>query len=254
MDSELEQFIRTQINEQREAILVNVSRISLTKLLVNPYRLGSLISIPQEALIHAFRASVAKSIETTFGKFLENISIEAAKRYYGDENAKTSTNGIDLDIVRGAYRLLISIKSSVSWGNGQSTPQQGKEFKKAIQTIRQNDKKHKIVSIMGICCGNRKTTGRADHADLIISGQNYWHLVSGEKDLYKEIMDILCFGTKEFYERYKICLSQTLTRLMSDFSTKYCFNRDVNVWEDIIKDSCGAVEEDEWVNIFLQKD
>lgn len=247
MKQQIRDFIRSKVEEMRLSVIASIDGFKLSKLLVNPYLPSAFYHDHDEFIRNALQSSIHKSIQTKFGNFLEEISIKVC----GD-NAKSGTDGVDLDLVRKKnHRLLVSVKSSTTWGNTQSTKKQGDQFKKAKKTINQNDRSHEITSVMGICCAKNPTTDGLNHADIQICGQNYWYLISGEKDFYQEIINETMVGTGEFDGIRKQKFDEACARLIKEFQHEYCgggndmFSEPQPVWNTVVQRNCGNLSSDD---------
>jgi|APSaa5957512622_1039677.scaffolds.fasta_scaffold04239_8 hypothetical protein len=250
MKNEIKQFIGVAVCKFRKSVLQRLEEVRIKNLTINPYLPSVVCGSPKEAIKYSLNGFMGKSNQTKFGSLFEDISIKVCSLAYG-ENVKTGMSGIDLDLLKGKRRLLISIKSSDKWGNSQSIAKQGDQFKKAKKTINQNDTNHDLISVMGICCGNSPTKD-LQYADVQISGQNFWCLITdGEENFYQEILDVTSVGATEFEQIFNNEIELSCVRLLKEYEQVYggdIFISTIDAWKSIAKNSCGNKKDnDNWM-------
>ena len=242
----IKEVIRSTLNAFRESVLQSIENITLAELQLkkNPYLLSSMCFNDEDLIDRWLEAFVSSSAETKFGSILENIAKSACV-----DGMKSSTSGVDIDVIRGNIRLFISVKSGPFWGNSQSTKEQGAAFKKAKRVVSQNDTTQQMKSVMGICYSKSRTSTNLSYADLKFTGQNFWYILSLQKDFFTELAIELRWGVEDFAKQLKIQMDRTHVRLLSELRSE-CGGV---VWECMVEKCCGNFsEDDEWVKNLIK--
>ncbi len=175
-------------------------------------------------------AYLASSEEKIFGDFLENLAVFVASKTC--DGQKSSATGIDLEFAKDDTRYIVSIKSGPNWGNSSQHRRLEDDFKKAEKVLRQSRQISNVCCVLGICYGNSKTSflnGYWKH-----TGQSFWHLISDDKELYKEIVEPLGHKAKEHndhFTREKAAISNKFTK---DLIERFCFDGHID-WQKIVE-------------------
>jgi hypothetical protein len=176
-------------------------------------------------------ARLSSSEEGIFGKFMEELAIFVASETGNGQ--KCPSPGIDIDLHRGDVRYLIAVKSGKSWGNSTSHKKQNENFDDAVRVLRQSGQAGHIQPTLGICYGKFKTTYRKRH--LHIGGQSFWQLVSGERELYTEIIEPLGFKARESNEAFEVERERTYRRFTDEFRATYCLESGEIDWKKLVE-------------------
>lgn len=133
---------------------------------------------------------------------------------------KSAAEGIDIEVIRKGIRYLIAVKSGKNWGNSSSTARLKQNFKTAVKVIKQSKHVEELQPTLGICYGNFKTNNNGEF--LHIGGQSFWHLISGDPDLYINLVEPLGHKSEEHDNNFKIEKDKTYNRLIREFTNIYC--------------------------------
>jgi hypothetical protein len=125
--------------------------------------------------------------ETIFGDWLEGLAIFVNHKVYG--GWKSGIPGIDLEFDKENMRYIVSIKSSPNWGNSSQIKKMKSDFITAKKTLRTGDSKLHITAINGCCCGIDNNPDKGEY--FKICGQEFWTFISGNENLYLEIIEPL---------------------------------------------------------------
>lgn len=235
-------FVNKNIDSFHETRLKCLKDLKLEKLLSkNPYlfkakninKASDLI----ESLLDAFLSS---SEEKIFGDFLESLVIFVADMASG--GFKSGITGIDLEINREEIHYLISIKSGSNWGNASQHKKLEQDFKKATMTIKQADKTINVQSILGICYGKTKTKFNNGYWKIV--GQNFWYFISGEEDLYKEIIEPIGYRAKEHNDQFIQGKGEITNLFTRSFIDLFCDSTGKINWEKLIEFNSGNLDLD----------
>ena len=117
-------------------------------------------------------------------------------------------------------RYLIAVKSGKAWGNSTQHKKLREHFKSAVRVLRQNKAVGEIQPTLGICYGRFKTVN--DGAVLKIGGQSFWELISGEPELYMDIIEPIGHRAKEFNDAFEVNRGNAENRMAREFIERFC--------------------------------
>jgi hypothetical protein len=233
-------FVNENIVSFHETRLKCLQDLELKKLLKkNPYlykakninKAGELI----ENLLEAFLSS---SEEKIFGDFLESLAIFIANMTSG--GFKSGISGIDLEILREKTHYLISIKSGPNWGNAAQHKKLTQDFAVSMKRIKQIEKTNHVQSILGICYGKTKTSYLHNYWKLV--GQNFWFFISGDENLYKEIIEPVGYKAKEHNERFNQGKANIINLFTRSFIDAFCSDTGRIDWEKLVEFNSGNLD------------
>jgi hypothetical protein len=230
----IEQFVETNIAVFHENRASKLAKLKLNVLLnaKNPYlfRAKHLESAPD--LIRALLdARLSSSEEGSFGGFMEELAIFVAAKTCNGQ--KSTATGIDIDLTRDGVRYLVAVKSGRNWGNSSQHAALKKNFQTAVKVVRQSKHAGEIQPTLGICYGKFKTVNNG--AYLHIGGQSFWHLLSGDAELYTKIVEPLGYKAKKFNEEFEIEKDMTYNRMTRDFTVSYCSASGAIDWTKLVE-------------------
>jgi Type II restriction endonuclease EcoO109I len=229
---QVEQFVEAQISEFHRRRLASVESLKLVQVLgaKNPYlfRAKHMESAPDfvKALLDA---RLSSSEEGIFGEFMEALAVFVSEQTCGGK--KSGITGIDIELERNNIRYLIAVKSGKAWGNGTQKKKLQENFLTAVRVLKQNRSMGEVQPTLGICYGRFKTVNNG--AFLHIGGQSFWELISGEPDLYMDIIEPIGYRAKEFNEDFDIKKAQALNRMVGEFIGRFCNDGAID-WQKIV--------------------
>lgn len=178
-------------------------------------------------------AHLSSQEEGTFGGFLEELAVFICGRVYGGK--KSSAEGIDLDFQKNGTVYLVSIKSGPNWGNSRQVTKMKDDFRKAKRILGTNTKGVKVVAINGCCYG------KGDY--LKLCGQRFWEFISGNEDLYTDIVEPLGHKAKEKNEEFLIEYTKAINKFTLEFSKEYCAPDGSILWKKLVQFNSGKKPE-----------
>jgi hypothetical protein len=229
----IETFVVAQISDFHQRRATNVDSLKLRAVLAakNPYlfRAKNLESATEfvKAILDARLSSAEEGL---FGGFLEALAIFVSEEKCSGR--KSGIPGIDLELERNGVRYLIAVKSGKAWGNRTQHDKLKDNFVAAVKTLKQNKSIGEIQPTLGICYGCFKTVNRGTY--LHIGGQSFWELISGEPDLYTEIVEPIGYRAKEFNEEFEQKKIQATNRMVREFTTDFCLENGNIDWRKIV--------------------
>ncbi len=235
---ELNQYVNANIVKFHENRLRVIQTLTLEKLLnKNPYLFKAKnINKAHELVEGTMEAFLSSSEEKIFGDFLEGLAIFVASKTTGGH--KSSCQGVDLEFEKENTYYLVTIKSGTNWGNSSQHKKLADDLRNAEIRLKQSKSISKVQSVLGICYGKTKT-GYTSAGYLKIVGQNFWTFISGNKNLYLEIIEPVGYRAKEHNDRYLNAKAGITNVLIGSFIDKFCDSKGVINWEKVVKANSG---------------
>jgi len=227
-------FIEANIQTFHSKRLENLLNLKLNDILKrkNPYlfKAKNLVTAPDlvKSLLDAHLSSQEEGI---FGSFLEELAIFICNKTYGGR--KSSAEGIDLELEKGDIKYIVTIKSGPNWGNSQQVSRMKDNFKKAKRILRTNTSRARIVAVNGCCYGISDNPDKGDY--LKLCGQRFWSFISGNENLYTEIIEPLGHRAKERNERFLEEYAKVINKFTLEFAKEYCNSDGKILWAKIVK-------------------
>jgi len=238
---QIEQFVNEHIGAFHANRIEGLKALRLNNLIKrkNPYLFRAKnLNLSTSLITAVLEAHLSSSEEGSFGGFLEKLAIYVAEITGGGH--KSAAEGIDIELMRDSTRYLIAVKSGKNWANSSSSRDQKKNFKTAVQVIKQSDKKTPLQPTLGICYGNFKTVNNGEY--LHIGGQSFWHLISGDKDLYVDLVEPLGHNADEHDATFKEEKANAYNRLLREFTNDYCEPSGAINWQKLVQFVSGNID------------
>ncbi len=236
--TEILQYVETNIGIFHSKRLQKLDSLKLKQVLQkkNPYLFKAKNILKAQDLVEAIvNAFLSSSEEGIFGDWLEGLAIFVNEKVYGGR--KSSTTGIDLEFENGGIRYIVSIKSGPNWGNSSQVKKMIDNFNSARKVLRTSGAQINVTAVNGCCYGRttkkNKYIAKGDYYKLC--GQAFWEFISGDKELYKSIIEPLGHKAKEkndvFYKSYAQKINIFTLEFISDFCNK---NGTIN-WDKLVE-------------------
>lgn len=230
-------YVSKNIGAFHAARLESLKRLELKKILLrkNPYLFKAKNMLTSEALVRQLLdAHLSSQEETIFGGFLEGLAIFINGEVYG--GGKSAAEGIDLEFKKGNIKYIVAIKSGPNWGNSSQIARMVDNFKKAKKILGTNASKTNIVAVNG-CCYGKENKDKGDY--LKYCGQAFWEFISGDANLYTEIIEPLAYHAKEKNEEFQKQYAVLINTLTSEFSKEFCPGGSID-WEKLVRFNSGG--------------
>ena len=179
-------------------------------------------------LLEAFLSS---SEEKLFGDFLEDLAIYVAETTCNGH--KSTAPGVDLEFFNNNTHYVVSIKSGTSWGNSSQISKLETDLKNAVARVKQSRRGINVQAVLGICNGKTRTGYLRGYLKVV--GQNFWYLISENKNLYIEIVEPIGFKAKEHNDKFFKEKGNVINKLSKEFLNDYCDNSGVINWPKIVE-------------------
>lgn len=177
-------------------------------------------------------AYLSSQEESLFGGFLEGLAIFICSNVYNGR--KSSTEGIDLELETDNTKYIVSIKSGPNWGNSSQIKKMKDNFRKAKRILGTTTSTGlHVVAVNGCCYGKDNKPNKGDY--LKLCGQRFWEFISGNENLYTEIIEPLGHKAKEKNELFLKEYAKVINKFSLEFIKMFCDPSGEILWKEVIK-------------------
>jgi predicted GIY-YIG superfamily endonuclease len=208
--------------------------LSLDKVLKrkNPYLFKAKYVLTSEEIVKGLvDAHISSNEETIFGDWLEGLAIFINGKVYG--GWKSGISGIDLEFDNNGIRYIVNIKSGPNWGNSSQISKMKSDLKTAQRALRTSNSKLSIFCVNGCCYGRDNKPDKGDYFKYC--GQNFWEFISGDKNLYTDIIEPLGHKAKERNNDFIEAYSKQINKFTLNFGNLFCDKSGAINWEKLVK-------------------
>jgi len=225
MDKATRKLIQRYVSDNIDSFHMNrvsrLKKLTLPQVLKqkNPYLFRARnITLASDLISALLDARLSSSEEGSFGGFLEDLAIYVAEITGGGH--KSAAEGIDIELIRKSVRYLIAVKSGKNWGNSSQHAALKRNFKTAVKVLKQSHHARVLQPTLGVCYGDFKTSNNGEF--LHIGGQSFWYLISGDENLYIDLIEPLGHEAQKHDEAFKAEKDNVYNRLTREFTVSYC--------------------------------
>ncbi len=232
--ADVSQYVEENIGTFHKKRIQSLDELKLSKVLKrkNPYLFKAKNVLTAEQIVRGIiDAHISSNEETIFGDWLEGLAIFINSKVY--DGKKSGITGIDLEFDNDRIRYIVTIKSGPNWGNSSQMAKMVSDFKTAKKALRTSNSGLNIVAINGCCYGKDNNPDKGEHFKYC--GQRFWEFISGEQNLFLEIIEPLGFKAKEKNDEFDTLYAQMINRFTREFSIEFCKENGSIDWEKIIK-------------------
>jgi hypothetical protein len=233
-------FIEPNIQSFHKRRLDNLSALQLKKILArkNPYLFRAKNQTTAQDLIKTILdAHLSSQEEGIFGGFLEELAIFICGKVYGGR--KSSSEGIDLELTKDGVTYIVSIKSGPNWGNSRQIARMKDDFKRTKRILGTNTKSPNVTAVNGCCYGKDSRPDKGDYFKFC--GQRFWQFISGDENLYTDIIEPLGYKAKEKNEEFSEKYAKVINTFTREFSIEYCDEEGSILWKKLVKFNSEAI-------------
>ena len=148
------------------------------------------------------------------------------------DGRNSAVGGIDLEFVRDKTLYLVSIKSGPNWGNSQQYKRLENVFSVALKRLATSGAQQPTQCINGCCYG--KETSSPSPVYRKVCGQAFWELVSGNDELYVDIIEPLGFDAARHNSEFAARYAQVINTFTQQFLDEYAINGVIQ-WDKLLK-------------------
>ncbi|HPX75157.1 MAG TPA: PmeII family type II restriction endonuclease [Bacteroidales bacterium] len=236
------QYVEENIGTFHEKRIQSLDNLKLSQVLKrkNPYLFKAKYVLTAEEIIRGIvDAHISSSEEGIFGDWLEGLAIFINEEVYGGK--KSGIQGIDLEFDMDGIRYIVNIKSGPNWGNSSQIKKMISDFKTAKKTLRTSNSKLNIIAVNGCCYGRDNKPDKGDYFKYC--GQSFWEFISGNKNLYTEIIEPLGHKAKQKNDDFIKSYSQMINKFTREFSNEFCKDNGEIDWEKLVRFNSSTIDE-----------
>lgn len=232
--NDVSRYVEENIAGFHQQRLQGLENLQLSKILKrkNPYLFKAKDVLTAEQIVRGLLdAHVSSNEETLFGNWLEGLAVFINRTVYGGR--KSGITGIDLEFESGNQRYIVAIKSGPNWGNSSQIAKMRADFVSAKKTLRTGNAKLNVVAVNGCCYGK---DGRPDKGDYFkYCGQEFWEFISGNGELFVEIVEPLGYKAKERNAQFSASYAQVINQFTRKFTNTLCKNNGEIDWDKLVR-------------------
>lgn len=238
------EYVNENIVDFHQRRIKTLEELKLSKLLTkNPYLFKAKhITTAAELVTGLLDAFLSSSEEKLFGDFLEGLAIFVAEMTCAGH--KSTAPGIDLEFSNRGIYYIVSVKSGPNWGNSSQQDKLEQDFKTALARVKQARKGINLQPVLGICYGKTKTSYLRGYIKVV--GQNFWYLISEDRNLYTEIIEPIGHRAKEHNETFLQEKGRVINRFTGEFIDLYCDPSGRIDWAKLVEANSGNFDLDEF--------
>lgn len=236
---DISQYVEQNIAIFHQKRIQSLDSLKLSQVLKrkNPYLYKAKYVLTADEIIRGIvDAHISSSEEGIFGDWLEGFAIFINEKVCSGR--KSGIPGIDLEFDKAKVRYIITIKSGPNWGNSSQIAKMITDFKTAKKTLRTSNSKINIIAVNGCCYGKDNKPDKGDYFKYC--GQEFWEFISGDKELYTEIIEPLGHKAKEKNEMFMNSYSQMLNKFTKEFTSEYCDDKGNIEWKKLVAFNSSA--------------
>ncbi len=106
------------------------------------------------------------------------------------------------------------------------------DFKTAQRTLRTSNSNLNITSVNGCCYGKDNKPDKGDYYKYC--GKEFWKFISGDTNLYIDIIEPLGTKAKERNDEFLQSYSQMINKFTLEFSIDFCDNKGSIDWKKLV--------------------
>lgn len=236
------QYVEENIGIFHSKRITSLGKLKLKDVLrrKNPYLYRAKYVLTAEQIVRGIvDAHISSNEETIFGDWLEGLSIFINFKTYG--GWKSGIKGIDLEFDKDNIRFIVAIKSGPNWGNSRQIDKMKDDFKKATRTLRTSNSNLQVIGVNGCCYGQDAKPDKGDYFKYC--GQRFWDFISGDKNLYAEIIEPIGYKAKERNDEFMDAYTQMLNRFTREFVNEFCKQNGEIDWNKLVQFNAGNLSD-----------
>ena len=238
-------YVNENIIDFHRRRLKSLEDLSLDKLLKkNPYLFKAKdINTAGELVSGLLEAFLSSSEEKLFGDFLEGLALYIAGITCNGH--KSTAPGVDLEFSNKDVYYIVSVKSGPSWGNSSQQKKLEQDLKTAVARVKQSNRGTNVQPVVGICYGKAKTSYLRGYLKVV--GQNFWYLISENKQLYTDIIEPLGYRAREHNQDFHLEKDNLINRFTLLFMKRFCEDNGAINWIKLVEYNSGNFDLDQFL-------
>lgn len=236
--TDVTQYVEENIGIFHQKRIERLDKLKLKTVLKkkNPYLFKAKHLLTANEIVQGIAdAYISSGEETIFGDWLEGLAIYINQKVFG--GWKSGIANIDLEFDKNNARYIVNIKSGPNWGNSSQISKMKSDFRTAQRTLRTSNSKLMVVPINGCCYGIDNRPDKGDYFKYC--GQEFWEFISGNIDLYTEIIEPLGHKSKERNDEFLESYSNMINKFTRDFIKHFCKSNGEIDWAKLVEYNSG---------------
>ena len=233
--ADVTRYVEANIGTFHQKRLDSLNSLLLSKILrrKNPYLFKAKYALTAEEIVKGMvDAHLSSSEEGIFGDWLEGLAIFINQKVY--IGWKSGISGIDLEFDKAGARHIVTIKSGPNWGNSKQVAKMITDFNTARKILRTSNSRLNVIAVNGCCSGSDNNPDK-NGVYFKYCGQKFWDFISGNSNLYLDIIEPLGHTAKERNEEFTISYAKMLNRFTRDFTIEFCTNDGSIDWNKVVR-------------------
>ena len=112
------------------------------------------------------------------------------------------------------------------------------DFQNAIRTLKTSNSQINVIPINGCCYGkDKKPLKKSNYYKYC--GQQFWEFISGDENLYLNIIEPLGHKAKEKNDTFVKAYSKMINKFTKEFTNDFCNNDGEIDWNKLVKFNSG---------------
>jgi hypothetical protein len=215
------QYIEANIGVFHHKRIESLDKLKLQTILKkkNPYLFKAKYLLTADQIVKSLTdAFISSNEETIFGDWLEGLAIFINSKVYG--GWKSGITGIDLEFNREGKRFVVAIKSGPNWGNSSQINKLRSDFNCAKKALRTGNSHLIVIAVNGCCYGQESNPDKGDY--LKICGQSFWEFISGNINLYTDLIEPFGRRARERNDEFQKSYAQMINKFTHEFIRNFC--------------------------------
>lgn len=237
--TDVQLYVEENIGSFHKKRIDRLQRLKLKDVLKkkNPYLFKAKHLLTTEQIVKGLTdAFISSNEETIFGEWLEGLAIFINNKVYGGH--KSGIKGVDLEFDKNGIHYIVNIKSGPNWGNSSQIEKMVSDFKTAIKTFKSSNSGFQVEAVNGCCYGvDNKPFKQEGYYKYC--GQRFWEFISGNSDLYIQIIEPIGFRAKERNEEFLELYAVAINKFTREFANSFCLESGAIDWEKFVKFNSG---------------
>ncbi|MDR1525351.1 MAG: cytosolic protein [Tannerella sp.] len=232
------QYVETHIGVFHEKRIKSLDCLKLLQVLKrkNPYLYKAKHTQTSEQIIREIvDAHISSNEETVFGDWLEGLAVFINQKVYN--GWKSGIPNIDIEFDKDETRYILTVKSGPNWGNSSQISKMRADFRTAVKTLRTGNSHLTVVPVNGCCYGRENNPDKGDYFKYC--GQEFWSFISGNDDLYIEIIEPLGHKAHEQNEEFRKSYRKMINKFTKQFANEFCRDDGEIDWEKLVRLNSG---------------
>jgi hypothetical protein len=232
-------YVENNIGVFHQKRIQSIDTLKLTNVLKrkNPYLFKAKSLLTAHEIVKGLvDAHISSNEETIFDDWLEGLAIFINQEVYNGR--KSGIANIDLEFEKDDIRYIVNIKSGPNWGNSSQISKMISDFKSAKKVLRTSNSNIQVIAINGCCYGKDNKPDKGDYFKYC--GQKFWEFISGEENLYLELIEPLGYKAKERNDDFNKLYAQMINKFTKEFITDFCNSSGEIDWNKLIQLNSAA--------------